>query len=168
VSDEPAAAGVTLRIATASDADVVIGSWDALVHEDAGGRGDQSVDLDWARTRGAERFAEIIATPASAVVLIARHGDTDVGVLGGSLVEPTGIELAVVARLANLYVRPEARGLGAGRALIGAFSQWARDHGAAYVQVSVYADNADAIRLYQRCGLDTYLSIMRRSLADPS
>ena len=56
------------------------------------------------------------------------------------------------ADLVSMWVRPSARGLGVGGALVAAAAAWARarDFGALYLWVT--ESNAPARRLYERCG----------------
>jgi len=69
---------------------------------------------------------------------------------------PVGAALAVVSHGIGLYynvvVDAAERGRGHGRALIGAALSWACAHGAGYHALQVAADNAAAIRLYERHG----------------
>lgn len=54
--------------------------------------------------------------------------------------------------LVAMWVRPEARGTGAGRRLVEAALAWARDRGEPEVVLWVVRDNASAIALYSSCG----------------
>jgi dihydropteroate synthase len=63
--------------------------------------------------------------------------------------------IGVDQRTANLYamwVAPEARGTGAGKALVDAGLRWARSHAALEVALRVSERHEPAKRLYQRCG----------------
>jgi GNAT superfamily N-acetyltransferase len=70
--------------------------------------------------------------------------------------EPAGLAGVYVedgaADLVSMWVRPSARGLGVGEALVEAAAAWAksRDFGALYLWVT--ESNAPARRLYERCG----------------
>lgn len=52
----------------------------------------------------------------------------------------------------GIWVLPEARGLGLGRALIEAGEVWAREHGLTRIELSVFAHNDRARALYEACG----------------
>jgi GNAT superfamily N-acetyltransferase len=54
--------------------------------------------------------------------------------------------------LVAMFVRPQARGLGVGEALIDAVLGWARDHDATSVDLWVTETNTPARRLYERRG----------------
>jgi GNAT superfamily N-acetyltransferase len=55
---------------------------------------------------------------------------------------------ADVCYLQDMFTAPDARGQGAGRALIDAVVTWARNHGCARVYWQTKADNTTARRLY--------------------
>ncbi|MGX1694956.1 GNAT family N-acetyltransferase [Microbacterium keratanolyticum] len=57
--------------------------------------------------------------------------------------------------LEDLYVAPDARGTGAGRALIGHVADWAKDAGCAKVYWLTQNTNATARALYDRVASDT-------------
>jgi len=71
---------------------------------------------------------------------------TPAGLVGGFEQEPG------VAELVSMFVRPRARGHGAGEALIDAVVAWAQNRSATSVHLWVSETNKPAIRLYERCG----------------
>jgi GNAT superfamily N-acetyltransferase len=66
--------------------------------------------------------------------------------------------------LAELYVMPEVRGRGLGRALIEGCEAWARGRGHKLLQVGVLAKNGRAIRAYEGAGYGAYGITMRKYL----
>jgi ribosomal protein S18 acetylase RimI-like enzyme len=56
------------------------------------------------------------------------------------------------ADLVSMWVRPSARGLGVGEALVGAAASWAKEHDFGSLFLWVTETNAPAKRLYERCG----------------
>jgi GNAT superfamily N-acetyltransferase len=56
------------------------------------------------------------------------------------------------AQLIAMYVPPETRGRGYGRALVDAVETWARDEGHARVRLNVLETNEAARTLYESCG----------------
>jgi GNAT superfamily N-acetyltransferase len=54
--------------------------------------------------------------------------------------------------LVAMWVAPELRGTGAARQLVESVLDWAREHDAARVCLSVEGDNPRAARLYEKCG----------------
>ena len=61
-------------------------------------------------------------------------------------------EQAHAAELISMWVAPEARGRGAGDALVLAIAQWAFARGARELHLGVVAENRHAIALYARHG----------------
>jgi ribosomal protein S18 acetylase RimI-like enzyme len=59
-----------------------------------------------------------------------------------------------LAHLYALWVAPDARRLGVGYGLVDAICSWARDRGAAHIELSVTVGNDGATRLYQRMGFE--------------
>jgi GNAT superfamily N-acetyltransferase len=57
-----------------------------------------------------------------------------------------------VADLVSMWIRPSARGQGAGAALIGAAADWAKARGHDALYLWVTEANASARKLYERCG----------------
>jgi GNAT superfamily N-acetyltransferase len=68
------------------------------------------------------------------------------GLGGGYLAAPEVVELI------GMFVRPQARGRGVGKAVIDAVAGWARQQGASTVHLWVTETNKDARLLYERCG----------------
>jgi RimJ/RimL family protein N-acetyltransferase len=58
--------------------------------------------------------------------------------------------------LFGMWVRPGQRGQGRGAALVHAVKDWATGRGAARVVLRVAEENADATRLYERCGFEPH------------
>ena len=70
--------------------------------------------------------------------------------------EPVGLGGVFVdgdqPELVGMWVRPGARGLRVGEALVEAAAAWARGRGYLNLSLWVTAGNAPAVRLYERCG----------------
>jgi len=66
--------------------------------------------------------------------------------------------------LAELYVVPEARGKGFGRALIEGCEAWARARGHTLLAIGVLAKNPSAVRAYEGAGYAPYSVTLRRYL----
>ena len=56
------------------------------------------------------------------------------------------------ADLVSMWVRPSARGLGVGEAVVAAAASWAKAHDFGSLSLWVTESNAPARRLYERCG----------------
>lgn len=87
-----------------------------------------------------ERFAQ----PGS-IRFVAKEGGAWLGLAGGATGE-AGPELF------GMWVAPEARGRGVGRALVEAVVEWARGRGFDRVSLWVNVEQAAAQRLYEKCG----------------
>jgi GNAT superfamily N-acetyltransferase len=87
----------------------------------------------------------------AAYLLVAEEGDVPVGFALWFLSFSTWEGVHGI-HLEDLYVRPEHRGSGAGRALLGALARIAHDRGYARVEWSVLDWNAPAIGFYRRIG----------------
>lgn len=106
-------------------------------------------DADWQRFTAPRR---------DAVRLFALQGDQPVGmcvlVIGGARPDGTrSFDLDTrKAKLFAMWVAPEARGSGAGRALVEAALAWGRARGALEVALRVAESQTAARRMYARCG----------------
>ncbi len=91
-------------------------------------------------------FHEEYGPPTGAAIL-ALFGDEAVG-----CVALRGLEPPAVAELKRMYVRPGARGAGAGRALASAALEAARDLGYSSVRLDTVAELVEATRIYAELG----------------
>jgi ribosomal protein S18 acetylase RimI-like enzyme len=97
------------------------------------------------------------------VTVVAVDGDRWVGMVVGSLVADSPGS----AWLAGLWVEPDARRAGLGSRLVDAVADWAREQGAATLELSVTTNNRAAEAFYARAGFVE--TGRRRPLpADPS
>jgi GNAT superfamily N-acetyltransferase len=85
--------------------------------------------------------------PPLGALLLAEHGDVAVGCVAFKPLEPPAI-----CEMKRLYVRPEARGLGAGRALVAGVIDAARSAGYRVMRLDCMPSMLDAQRLYRACG----------------
>ena len=101
------------------------------------------------------------------IFLIAEDKDVPVG---WAFAHDETAELFVVeaerdhGTLAELYVVPEVRGKGLGRALIEGCEAWARRRGHKLLTVGVLTKNPSAIRAYEGAGYSPYWVTLRRYL----
>ncbi|MGB6577053.1 MAG: GNAT family N-acetyltransferase [Streptosporangiaceae bacterium] len=95
-------------------------------------------EADWRRriSRGGTFFAYITEV----------NGTEPVGLVGGFFGKPDTVELV------SLWVRPQARGLGVGEALVAAMINWASTRNASSVHLWLMETNRYAWVLYERCG----------------
>jgi GNAT superfamily N-acetyltransferase len=69
-----------------------------------------------------------------------------------------------VARVRQVFVRPEARGLGFGDDLLGAAMEHARLSGCAAIETEALPGDRDTKNLYERAGITARLLVLRRNL----
>ncbi len=106
--------------------------------------------LEHARTYDEARWQMYVEARPNALRLFAEDG----GAVVGKVVVIIGHEDGD-ARRANVYamwVAPQARGHGVGKALVDAGLRWARARAASEVELRVADSVAPARRLYERCG----------------
>jgi len=72
------------------------------------------------------------------------------------------------AYLGFIYVDPVVRGKSISSMLIENLMQWSTSQGVAEFSLKVYAENAPAIRVYEKIGFSKQHLLMRMSLADAS
>jgi len=60
-----------------------------------------------------------------------------------------------------MYVVPEERGKGINKLILEALVSWARSKGITEIRIEVYAENASAIKAYQKAGFASLLTTMR-------
>ena len=148
-----------------SDEPAILSFINGLQDYEAGFEPDRRRDPDFA----AQHWRELQHRCAEkhGIMLIAEDADKAVG--WAFAYEQHG-ELFIVEPerrhgfLAEIFVSPEARGNGLGRALIEACEDWARGRGHKLLTIGVLAKNPGAIRAYQASGYAPYAITMRRYL----
>ena len=70
------------------------------------------------------------------------------------------------AYLGFMYVAPEFRGQGVNKLIMDGLFEWTKQQGVHEVRLDVYAENAGAIRAYEKVGFGSHLINMRMSLKD--
>lgn len=134
--------GFELRPATAADTDVLLAMLRRFYDEDR-------IVLDEARVR--RGLDQVLGDPALGAVLLAESNGRPVGylVLGWCYSLEQGGRHVLVD---ELYLVPDARGRGLGRALLAAACDWARWQGAEVARLEVNRHNPRARALYLRHG----------------
>jgi GNAT superfamily N-acetyltransferase len=101
----------------------------------------QFSDAEWLRRAGN-------MSSERGVGFLAMENGIACGIIGAFLDEHE----ADKAQIVSMWVAPEFRRCGVGRALIGAIKVWARSHGARTLLLMVTSCNQTAIEFYKRCG----------------
>ena len=91
------------------------------------------------------------------VCYIAELEGEIIGCLTGALSVVPGEHPARRTRLEKVFVKERFRDLGVGSALVEAFVQWNKEIGVNRIFVRAYAENAGAIKLYERFGFRPYI-----------
>jgi len=67
------------------------------------------------------------------------------------------------AYLGLIYVVPEERGQGVSLLIVAALEAWAQSRGLDEIRLEVYAENAPAVRAYEKAGFVQHMIVMRRA-----
>lgn len=153
---------VVVRRAERADVDGLVECSSALFAEDAGTR-DPSINTDWPREYGPQRFASGIEDPNRLLLVADCEGEV-VAHLAGGLAEASAMKPVKVATLVSMYVRPAYRRSRIGGRLVAAFFGWAKDAGAETAEVTAYSSNAEAIKFYERNGFAPQSVTLQTSL----
>jgi len=81
--------------------------------------------------------------------LVAEQSDRLLGMGLARILVPSSMSDERAAEVSNVYVRPDARGLGVGRALVSALARWSRERGARRLVVKTYTQNEEALRFWE-------------------
>ena len=95
-----------------------------------------------------ERQRDHLADMPDSLVLLARSGDGNVGLLSGSLLRSPGIFRGTYGSIDNAYVIPEHRRSGVATLLVERFEEWSRANGADELRLSVAAGNEGAVSFW--------------------
>ncbi|MBV9651147.1 MAG: GNAT family N-acetyltransferase [Pseudonocardiales bacterium] len=110
-------------------------------------------------------LANLLADDSARVAVI----DNDGGQLLGFAITTTsfGLENGPIAELEDLYVTPESRHAGLGRALIADSTTWASRHGCTYLEIVVTDGEqyTQLIRYYHTAGFSHPRTLLRKRLS---
>lgn len=142
-TDPPA--GITIREAVVADAEALLDYARLLFSEELPGLYRRPVP-----TIEEEReFVRSYTDPSRSVLLVALAEEKVVGLLG--LLGRTQEQESHVGSV-GVSVASEYRGRGIGAGLFGRLFEWADVHGVTRIEIEAFANNPDAIRLYERVG----------------
>ena len=114
-------------------------------------------DPVYATAAGAEktmrRFLADLANSGHSFLFVALAGGRTVGFISGELREGSPTFLPKTwASVDDVFVEPDHRNLGMGRALLRSVEAWAKERGASGVSLQVAAANARARKFYEELG----------------
>jgi GNAT superfamily N-acetyltransferase len=109
-------------------------------------------------------LAALISSP-DAQVLVAELDSQTIG-SGYARIDMSDVYLKhrEHAYLGFMYVVPEHRGKGVNRRIVEELEAWSRSRGVTEMRLEVYAENAGAIRAYEKSGYAKLLLEMRKRL----
>ncbi|GAA0300745.1 GNAT family N-acetyltransferase [Halarchaeum salinum] len=121
-------------------------------------------ERDDVRETGRSHYRSRLADDETATY-VGREDGALVGYVSAELRGPAPIFEAVrECHVSDLYVDPDTRRRGAGRALLEAAEEWGRLHDCAHLDLNVDADNEGALALYEAAGLNAERYQMQKSL----
>jgi ribosomal protein S18 acetylase RimI-like enzyme len=157
---------VNIRPAAASDADAIAGLWQALVdfHHTL------DEDLPGAAFNGAQRYARRLVQhlddPFTRALVAEREGRV-IGYVLGMVIDlvPDVFDQEPAGFLADIYVHPDFRRVGIGRALVTAWLDWLRGQRVRYFDWHVAAKNQEALAFWRTMGGRDVMIRMRADLS---
>lgn len=135
---------MTIRPARQADRQVLRELWEEFAEE--------LDDPPYLRESWKEAWTDVSETVRDGVALIAEEDGRPIGFVFCVL----GEQGRKTAHVTDIYVRPEARRRGIGRALLAGVIEPAREAGLGHVSLEVQLRNTDARRLYERLGFVAY------------
>jgi GNAT superfamily N-acetyltransferase len=117
---------------------------------------------DWSPAIAADRIEAAIADDG-ATVLVADDNETLVG-FATVYLDIVSVRFGQRAWVEDLAVAPHRRSSGLGKALLDAAKAWARDRGAAWLELESGSARVDAHRFYEREGPDGWSRCFRWTL----
>ena len=150
--------GVTVRSATPDDLDKLLAFEQAII--DAERPFDETI-----RTGPGVHYYDLkslIESPEAEVVVA--EVDSELIASGYAKIESSEPYLIHKKHsyLGFMYVVPEHRGKGVNKRIVDVLESWSLSRGVTEMQLEVYADNAAAIKAYEKCGYDGLILTMRK------
>jgi ribosomal protein S18 acetylase RimI-like enzyme len=148
---------MTIRPATQDDQELIRELWVDFEAELSG--------PDYLRESWEEAWSDLAQTVRNGVALIAEEDGRAVGFVFCVLGDPG----RKTAHVTDIYVRPDTRNKGIGRALLAGILEPARAAGLEHASLEVLIRNSDARRLYERLGftpMDVFMVAPLGTLAD--
>lgn len=142
-------ADVTIRVPAPAEADAVA---ETLLRpfyraEETHDPDYHAIDEDWVADADVSGWLD---ADDHAIFVAARENDLLGLVTGRRSEQPPLFDRDPVLVVDGLYVRPRHRNQGVGSRLLDRIEDWGRAHGCAHVGLTVHANNASAIELYER------------------
>ena len=155
---------MVIRKLTASDYDMVVELYKALDEMHVQARPDYFVPREKAEIYPRNAFLHNLSHPA-VLELGAFEDEKLVGFVRASLWEESGMvkDLKMVC-LDDIYVMPACRRRGIAAKLFAAAASWAKEQGAARLELHTWDFNRDAIAMYQAMGMTPQRYVFEKKL----
>lgn len=134
----------TIRAAVPDEVERVLGMYEWLFAPPG------SLPPDWDPARAREAISEAIAGRQS-TLLVAEHRGELLGFCS-AYIDLNSVRYGVRCWVEDLAVSPDHRSTGAGKALLEAAKDWARERGATHLELDSGLARRDAQRFYEREG----------------
>jgi len=116
---------------------------------------DQYEQVDWPLSEEGIDYYKQATTQKKYCCLIAEVDKQPVGYLIG-IAKDFNYRVNKTAEIENMGVSPNFRSKGIGAKLISRFAQWAKARGFTHIFVDAYYQNSQAIKFYQKQGLNPF------------
>jgi ribosomal protein S18 acetylase RimI-like enzyme len=102
------------------------------------------------------RYRTALADPLH-LHLVADRGGRLGGMALARITVPSSMSDERASEVSNVYVRPDARGLGLGRALVAELARWSCEQGVRRLVLKTYTPNEGALRFWEAMGFRSRL-----------
>jgi len=109
-------------------------------------------------------IAELIASDHAEVAVIEMDGQLVASGFATTKPSKAYVQDTRHAYLGFMFVKPDYRGQGLNKHLLDHLLQWAKAHDLPEIRLTVYSDNAPAIRAYEKVGFTSHILEMRMNL----
>ncbi len=103
----------------------------------------------------------MISAPDAEVAVAERNGELIASGYAQKKASRHYVSQPFHAYIGFLYVLPEDRGKGINQRVLDHLFAWAQDHDLPEIHLTVYPENAAAVRAYQKAGFEPYILEMR-------
>lgn len=145
----------TIRKATEKDFSIIQRLNAASFANDASS--DDALNTAWPFSQeGILYYQKSLVDPQKIVFVAQDEGGKPIGYIIGCAANKFRYRKVKTGELENMFIAPQWRRRGAGKALVDALKQWMKAKGVDRIYVSAYAKNEDAIHFYDSCGFDLW------------
>lgn len=105
---------------------------------------------------------EFIQSPDATLIVV--ENDDEIVASGYALIKKSEKDynkFKNYAYLGFMYVKPEYRGKGINKIITDELINWSRSKGISEIRLDVYAENASAVKAYEKAGFEPHLLTMR-------